>query len=259
LPSQEKRDARHLSADDLVDLMRELALQPYRVQRATTVPFDRKRYENDAEHSFSLGIVALCVAPLMDDDLDVPLACTYALIHDLEEIYAGDTPVYSDIARHASKPERERLARLKLDRTFGDRFPWLIHYIDDYVAMADNESRFVYALDKMLPHATVIIAGYHPALPTRSTYLASERTARTKISAAYPKLTRLFDELCERYVQVPGLFSAELESDDNRGPGKEESAEHRGNYPCRERGRIPEYARQRDQERPDGAGGDLHR
>ncbi|HUN32607.1 MAG TPA: HD domain-containing protein [Trebonia sp.] len=189
--------------------MKNLALEPYRVERAVTVPFDRERHENDAEHSFSLGIAAVCLAPLIDDQLDVRLVSTYALIHDLTEIYAGDTPVYARPEVRASKENREKAARVTLSERFGSRFPWLTRYIDDYAARQDSESKFVYALDKMLPHATVIIAEYHPARPTLTAYKETEVIAREKITATYPKLSPLFDELCHRYVRVPGLFTPE--------------------------------------------------
>jgi 5'-deoxynucleotidase YfbR-like HD superfamily hydrolase len=196
-----------LNADTLIHLMRDLATAPYRIERATTVPFDLKRHENDAEHSFSLGIAALCVAPFFDHDLNLSRIGTYALIHDLAEIYAGDTPVYSDPATRAAKPERERSAYVKLRQNFGNDFPWLLDYLDNYVAMKDEESKFVYALDKILPHVSVIIANYHPARPSWRAYKASEKIARQKVSAKYPKLVDVFEELCERYAQLPHLFS----------------------------------------------------
>jgi putative hydrolase of HD superfamily len=207
MPILKEEGASTPSAEEFIDLVRNLALVPYGVERAITVPFDHLRYENDAEHSFSLGVVAMCLAPLMDDQLDVPLVSTYALIHDLAEIYAGDTPVYASPEARTSKEHREKAARIELHRRFGSRFPWLSRYIDDYVAMQDDESRFVYALDKMLPHATVIIGGYHPARPTLAAYKETEVIAREKVAAAYPKLSGLFHELCERYVRIPGLFS----------------------------------------------------
>jgi 5'-deoxynucleotidase YfbR-like HD superfamily hydrolase len=209
LPNPGDSGPSNLNADEFLQLMNDLALQPYQVERATTVPFDDKRRENDAEHSFSLGIAALCLAPLMNDQLDVSLVCAYALVHDLEEIYAGDTPIYSDPTMRAAKAEREKAARIELNRRFGGRFPWLTRYIEDYAALSDNESKFVYALDKILPHATVILGRHHPAKPTMSAYLATEHIAREKISTAYPELMHLFNELCDRYVEIPGLFSPE--------------------------------------------------
>lgn len=199
-----------LNAQTLIRLMGELATAPYRIERATTVPFDQKRHENDAEHSFSLGVAALCVAPLVDGNLDLARIGTYALVHDLAEIYAGDTPVYSDPATRAAKPKRERIAHVKLQQNFGNDFPWLLKYLDDYVALKDEESKFVYALDKILPHVSVIIAEYHPARPTWRAYKASEKIAREKVSAKYPKLSQVFEELCQKYANMPHLFSTSI-------------------------------------------------
>jgi putative hydrolase of HD superfamily len=209
LPSLDEGEASRLDADAFLDLMKNLALEPYRIMRAITVPDDRERHENDAEHSFSLGIAALCLAPLMSGRLNMQLVCTYALIHDLAEIYAGDTPVYATAELQASKEAREKAARVKLQRRFGSRFPWLIRYIDNYAAMQDEESKFVYALDKILPHAVVIISKYHPARPTRTAYQDTELIARAKIDASYPELSPLFDELCQRYIEISGLFAPE--------------------------------------------------
>jgi 5'-deoxynucleotidase YfbR-like HD superfamily hydrolase len=197
-----------LNAQKLIHLMRDLATAPYRIERATTVPFDQKRYENDAEHSFSLGVVALCIAPLVESKLDLSLIGTYALVHDLAEIYAGDTPVYSSAATRAAKTKRERAARAELHQRFGNDFPWLLKYLDDYIAMMDEESKFVYALDKILPHVSVIIADYHPARPTWRAYKASEKIARKKVATKYPKLSPVFEELCRMYAKLPHLFSA---------------------------------------------------
>ncbi|HTX82481.1 MAG TPA: HD domain-containing protein [Streptosporangiaceae bacterium] len=200
-------DTARLNAQTLIRLMRDLATAPYRIERATTVPFDQKRYENDAEHSFSLGVAALCVAPLVDRRLDLMRIGTYALVHDLAEIYAGDTPVYSDPATRAAKPKRERVAHAELHQKFGADFPWLLNYLDDYIAMRDEESKFLYALDKILPHVSVIIADYHPARPTWRAYKASEKIARQKVSAKYPGLLQVFEELCQMYAKLPHLFS----------------------------------------------------
>jgi putative hydrolase of HD superfamily len=207
-----------MKAGEFISLMRNLALAPYQIERATTVPFDQNRRENDAEHSFSLGIAALCLAPLMNDNLDIAKVSAYALVHDLAEIYAGDTPVYAANERQATKEAREKRARSQIAENFGLRHPSLIRFIEDYAAMTDKESRFVYALDKIVPHAIIIIAGRHPSRPTWSAYKATEHTAREKIGTVYPALLPLFEDLCRRFAEMPGLFSEE--SKDNLLPGR---------------------------------------
>ena len=196
-----------LDADCLLNTLSELILPLYEVSRNSLVPFDLKRHENDAEHSFSLGMLAICIAPIVDEKLDLGLISQYALIHDLVEIYAGDTSVYADAETRASKRRRERAAHRKLKGQYSSTFPWLITRLDEYVARLTPESKFVYALDKLLPHAMVIIADHHHVKPDWNTYRKTEDSAKKKIATSYPYLTAVFDELCWRYALRPHLFS----------------------------------------------------
>jgi hypothetical protein len=54
---------------------------------------------------------------------------------------------------------------------------------------------------------SVIIANYHPARPTWRAYKATEKIAREKVSTKYPKLSEVFDELCQTFAKMPHLFS----------------------------------------------------
>src|SRR4051812_45990207 len=88
-------------------VVRDLAVPPHQIDRVSVMPFDPARKENDAEHSFSLGLAAVCLAPLMNPDLDLGLVAKYALIHDLPEIYSGDVSVYAEAKERESKAQRE--------------------------------------------------------------------------------------------------------------------------------------------------------
>lgn len=75
----------------------------------------------------------------------------YALVHDLVEIYAGDTFIYStDEALLNSQTKREQAAAARLTEEFPE-FADLHLLIARYERRADKESKFVYALDKVLP------------------------------------------------------------------------------------------------------------
>src|SRR5258708_12728587 len=97
----------NLNADCMLMTIRELALPLYTIDRNSLVPFSRDRHENDAEHSFSLGLVAICLAPMIDAKLDLGLISQYALIHDLAEIYPGDTSFYAHPTSPPTKAARE--------------------------------------------------------------------------------------------------------------------------------------------------------
>ncbi|WP_062435583.1 HD domain-containing protein [Herbidospora daliensis] len=193
-------------------VVRELAVPPYHVARVSVVPESVDRRENDAEHSFALGLVAVIVAPLVDEKLDQGLLAKYALIHDLPEIYSGDVSVYADAGDLDKKELREEEARERIRAEFGDRFPWLIDDLYRYKRLDDAESRFVYALDKLLPHMTTLLGDRHPVRPTWSAYKVTEEVARRKITATFPALLPLFDELCEEFARRPEFFAGGVTS-----------------------------------------------
>lgn len=120
------------------------------VQRVVRVK-GADRWENDMEHSYNLAMLGWYIVDSRKLPLDREKVFRYALAHDLVEVYAGDTYLYSeDKALLASKPERERLAAERLAAEFPE-VPEMHDAIVGYVLKDDPESRFVYALDKIEP------------------------------------------------------------------------------------------------------------
>jgi hypothetical protein len=223
-PAPKESTPESLYTEHLLTTLRDLALPPYAVYRTTVLPFDRNRRENDAEHSFSLGVVAICMAPLIDEHLDLGLISQYALIHDLVEIYAGDTSVYADQPVQESKRQREESAYQTLKARYGLGYPWLLELLEDYRSQLTPESNYVYALDKVLPHAMVLIGDYHPVKPEWERYKQTERRARDKIAKSCPGWVPVFDELCRRYALRPHLFSTPPDQPTTRSALREKSA-----------------------------------
>ena len=126
------------------------------VIRVARIPFG-DRMENDAEHSYQLAMVAWF---LIDQDklkLNKELCFMYALSHDLIEVYAGDTPVHDKKAA-ISKHEREEKALKEIKKRFS-KFKSLISIIERYEKRIDEESKFIYALDKILPPIQCYLEG----------------------------------------------------------------------------------------------------
>jgi len=125
-----------------------------KVERALLVHGEERR-ENDVEHSYQLAMLAWFLAVETNVDLDINLVIKYALIHDLIEVYAGDTYAYTtDKSERDGKEKREKEAAVRLQKEFPE-FEELHGLILRYNENSDNESRFVYALDKV--HATLNI------------------------------------------------------------------------------------------------------
>lgn len=111
--------------------------------------------ENDTEHSYNLGMTAWYLSRWFPD-LNGDLIIQYALAHDLVEVYAGDTYIYGTSDELDSKSKREAEALKRLEQEWPD-FEGMIKMIHAYEAKADAESRFVYALDKLMPIMLIYI------------------------------------------------------------------------------------------------------
>jgi len=108
-----------------------------------------KRFENDTEHSYQLAMAAWFLIEQDKLNLNRESCLMYALAHDLVEIYAGDTFCF-DKNHNFSKHGRERKALKKIENRFPS-FKTLIKIIKKYEDKKDKESRFIYALDKIIP------------------------------------------------------------------------------------------------------------
>ncbi|MFD3809054.1 HD family hydrolase [Streptomyces sp. NPDC058611] len=110
---------------------------------------DRK--ENDAEHSWHLALMTLVLAEHADEPVDTSKVLALVLVHDLVEIYAGDTFLY-DTAGAADQDEREQRAADKLfallpaDQQEHFRALW-----DEFEARVTPEARFAKAMDRLQP------------------------------------------------------------------------------------------------------------
>ena len=78
-----------------------------------TLLIDRSRAENDAEHSWHIAVMALLFEEYAVEKVDLRHAIEMLIVHDLIEIYAGDTFAY-DVEGNKTKAVREEEAARKL-------------------------------------------------------------------------------------------------------------------------------------------------
>jgi putative hydrolases of HD superfamily len=109
-----------------------------------------EEYENDAEHSYQLALVAMYLIDKEKLPLNLTKVLCFALIHDLVEVYAGDTYVFGKESYKETKQQREAEALLQIQKEFPEftSFSDLVH---SYEKHDSEEAKFVYALDKILP------------------------------------------------------------------------------------------------------------
>ncbi|HET8581531.1 MAG TPA: HD domain-containing protein [Candidatus Paceibacterota bacterium] len=119
----------------------------HRVERVARIPGETRR-ANMVEHSWQVAMAAWYVMDTQHLALDRERVLAYALCHDIVEAYAGDTYIYDEACRE-TKEERERAARERIAADHPE-FSSLIETMAAYERRDDEESRFVYALDKMM-------------------------------------------------------------------------------------------------------------
>jgi len=109
------------------------------------------RRENDAEHSWHLAMMVAVLAEHSDEPIDTGHTVELVLLHDLVEIYAGDTPLY-DTAAGAGQYEREAAAAgelfalLPADQARRMRDLW-----EEFEERRTPEARFAKAMDRLQP------------------------------------------------------------------------------------------------------------
>ncbi len=153
-----------------------------------------ERFENDVEHSYDLAMLAWYILDTEKLPLDRDRVFRYALAHDLVEVYAGDTYIFSeDRELLASKSERERRAAERLLAEFPE-VPEMHEAICGYVKKEDAESRFVYALDKIEPVLKVYLDGGRTWREKDVTIKMLYEKKKDKVALS-PEIQPYFDEL----------------------------------------------------------------
>ncbi len=184
----------------LIDLQR--LLYAYRnVKRVVHHP--NHELENDTEHSYALAMTAWYLAPHFPA-LDRDKVIRYALAHDVVEVHAGDTYVFGDAASLASKHDREASALQRLQTEWPD-FTQLTDAIMAYEARIDEEARFIYALDKIMPVMAIYIADGHT---WKQEGLTVERLHAVKVDkvALSPEIAPYYDDLHQLLLESPHLI-----------------------------------------------------
>ena len=179
------------------------------------MPFpNTERNENDAEHSFALGIIALSIEERMQLGLDRGLIAQYALIHDLIEVYAGDVSA-RDHKNYHKKHASELNALKRMSQKFKATQPWMVELINSYENRADDESRFVYAIDKIMGAIVMTASGetvwenYYPE-PDGSSLRKTINALRKK-AEAFPELLSLFDHVHDYLDKERLIYHSETE------------------------------------------------
>lgn len=159
---------------------------------------DQSRFENSAEHSWHVALMAMVLLEHADDRSSInPLRVANMLVvHDLVEIYAGDTWLY-DKADQLTQSQRESAAAAKLYNLLPDdqasewRSLW-----EEFEERKTADARYASAIDALQPLTNHLCAHDESALT------ATNRPHRDDVLARKEHIAEASSGLWEYAKQV---------------------------------------------------------
>lgn len=116
-----------------------------------TMLLSKERRENDAEHSWHIAVMALLFKEYCVEEPSVERAIKMLVVHDLVEIYAGDTFAYDDKGNE-DKEAREATAADKLFSQIPPEQGQEIRSLwEEFDAMETTDSKYAACLDRLQP------------------------------------------------------------------------------------------------------------
>ena len=162
------------------------------------------RFENSAEHSWQGAIAAMVLQDYYPERLNMEKVMSMLLIHDLGEIYAGDTWVFDDEKKlHSHDRELESIEKtmsiLPEEKYLNMKNSWL-----EFEKGQSAEARYARVLDALVPlinHLEVSELNYNPD------HISSEMVLEKKkfIKDESEELWKLTEELVQKSVEK-GLY-----------------------------------------------------
>lgn len=166
-----------------------------------TLIMDRSRNENDAEHSWHLALMAMVLHEHSPKkELDINKVLKMLLVHDLVEIYAGDTFCYDEKA-NLDKADRELSAADRLYRILPpDQSQEFRALWDEFEERQTPEALFAASLDRIQP----LLCNYHTGGHTWVKYgIKSDKVLERNlpVKEGAPDLWNLVEEIVENSIE----------------------------------------------------------
>ncbi|MCU1309768.1 MAG: putative hydrolase [Candidatus Angelobacter sp.] len=179
-------------------------------------PLGLDRYENSAEHSWQLAMLALSLVSYAESAIDINRVIRMILVHDIGEIDTGDTMVYVE-----GDWEERKLAELAaVKRIFGmlpeDQGADFLELWQEFERGETPEGRFAHAVDRAMP---VLLNLNNNGQSWRENGICYERVVRRiapPIKTGCPALWNYLEPRLEE-ARRSGLFgTSDLRVESNR-------------------------------------------
>lgn len=171
-----------------------------------TILIDKTRRETDAEHSWHLAMMAMVLFEHNPDPrVDLFRVIRMGLVHDLVEIYAGDTFAY-DAEGNKTKAAREEtaadrlFAMLPAEQGTEYRALW-----EEFDAEETPDARYAVAMDRLQPFLNNYMTQGHTWGPTHVT----ESKVRSRVGIiehTVPEIWPMVDAMIKECIEKGWLY-----------------------------------------------------
>jgi putative hydrolase of HD superfamily len=170
-------------------------------------PLGLERYENSAEHSWQLAVLALSLAGYAEPAIDMNRVTRMLLVHDVGEIDTGDTMVFTE----GGWEERKAAELAAVTRIFGmlpdQRGTDFLGLWLEFERGESPEARFAHAVDRAMP---VLLNLANQGQSWRENGISYERVVNRVAPSIKDGCPALWDYLAARLEEARGrgLFGA---------------------------------------------------
>ena len=168
---------------------------------------DAYRFENSAEHSWQGALMALVFREYIPEEVNLEKVMSMLLIHDLGEIYAGDTFIFDDVGKSDSYDREFESLKISLDKLPSDQQESFLGLWQEFETGISMEAKYARVLDALVPllnHLEVAQPHDNPHGLTKSQVIAK----KSFIQETSENLWELAQEVIDQSV-AKGLYLAE--------------------------------------------------
>ena len=112
---------------------------------------DAYRFENSAEHSWQGALMALVFREYIPEEVNLEKVMSMLLIHDLGEIYAGDTFIFDDVGKIDSYHRELESLKISLDKLPSDQQDSFLGLWQEFETGISMEAKYARVLDALVP------------------------------------------------------------------------------------------------------------
>ncbi|MGS2600260.1 HD domain-containing protein [Mammaliicoccus sciuri] len=165
------------------------------------------RFENSAEHSWQVALTSVILKDYYPHKIDIEKVLLMLLIHDLGEIYAGDTWVFDDLKKSSAHEKESQSIDKSLSILPIDQFSFLKESWIEFETGNSGEARYARVIDALVPlinHLIVSEKGYNPDNISSKIVMEKKRFIEQESS----ELWELVQELVNSSIEK-GLYNRE--------------------------------------------------